>query len=215
MQPADVSAISGSLPDQVVDNSCSHTVTAEHPHGTGQLLNSSYLRFGVNNITWKEISVFADARVDATLDIDSGIKVEVGKHIFGHHCTHFGHKTVDVKVDSHGRNGVGINMTASNATLQKDPTRPGVLDLVFDFHADVVGLVLSWDVSDVVVNHCKIEILGIKIGSYCGLLERLIKNGVNKLSAKATKLVAPKLQEKLEKAINTAIGSQVRIPLKL
>ena len=50
---------------------------------------------------------------------------------------------------------------------------------------------------------------------YCGLLEKLIKNGVNKLSEKASRIVAPKLRAKLEAAINTAIGSVVRIPLKL
>ena len=152
-------------------------------------------------------------QTQADLNIDSDIKVEIGKKIFGH-CAHLGRKTVDVNVRSTGKNGVGINMTASNATLQKDPSGKGY-DLVFSFHADVVGLVLSWDVTDVVVNHCKIEILGIKIGSYCGLLEKLIKKGVNTLSEKATKLVSPKLRAKLEKAINTVIGSTVRIPLKL
>ena len=206
-----------------------------------------YLRFGVNNISWKAISIFADAEVDADLDIDSSIKVELGKKIF-HHCAHLGHKTVGVDVKSSGKNGIGINMTASNATIQKDSKGGAGYDLVFNFHADVVGLVLSWDVKDVTVNHCKIKILGIKIASYvlwfyslslsvalhvfclcrlrslthsfpydryCGLLEKLIKNGVNKLSEKASRIVAPKLRAKLEAAINTAIGSVVRIPLKL
>ena len=96
MTPTDIGDISGSLPDQVVDSSCSHKVTAEvslsydmpnakdlgavpiiirsltrrtlsppkHPKGNGALLNSSYLRFGMTNISWKSISVFADAEVD-------------------------------------------------------------------------------------------------------------------------------------------------------
>ena len=117
----------------------------------------------MNNISWQAISIFADAEVDADLDIDSSIKVELGKKIF-HHCAHLGHKTVGVDVKSSGKNGIGINMTASNATIEKDSK--GAYDLVFNFHADVVGLVLSWDVKDVTVNHCKIKILGIKIASY-------------------------------------------------
>ena len=46
-------------------------------------------------------------------------------------------------------------------------------------------------------------------------LAKEIKNGANKLSEQVTRVTAPKLAEKLEAAINTKIGSVVRIPLKL
>ena len=203
-----------SLPSQTVDNSCSHTITAENPHGSATLLHGSKLDFGVSYINWHGAQVFADAEVDVALGIDSNIKVEVGKHVFGHHCTHLGRKTVGVNVKSHGTNGLGLNFTASNATIEKSPTGTGY-DLVFNFHADVVTLVIKWDVDDIKVNNCKIKILGVTIASYCGFLAKEIKNGANKLSEQVTRVTAPKLAEKLEAAINTKIGSVVRIPLKL
>ena len=64
-------------------------------------------------------------------------------------------------------------------------------------------------------NNCKIKILGIDILSYCGLIEKAIKNGVNQLSARAIKVEVPKVAAKIEKALNTAIGGVVRIPIKL
>jgi len=77
------------------------------------------------------------------------------------------------------------------------------------------ALVLSWNVDDVVAKNCKIKILGIDIASYCGILEKAIKNGVNVLSQRVTKVAAPEIAHKLEAAINTKIGSVVRIPIKL
>eukprot|EP00729_Bicosta_minor_P005770 gene5770-1171_t len=195
--------VSWTGPDQVVDGSCDHKVTAEHPKGTGTMLNTSYLQFGINKMNWTSIAVFADADV----------KVELGKHVFGHHCSHLGSKTVGIDVHSTGKTGLGLNMTAFNASVQK--TSAGGHELVFNFHADVVVLVLSWNVDDVVAHNCKIKILGIDIGSYCGILEKAIRNGVNTLSQRATKVAAPEIAEKLEDAINTKIGSVVTIPLQM
>jgi hypothetical protein len=123
-------------------------------------------------------------------------------------------KTVGIDLTTNGKTGLGLNLTASNATIQKNPNGKGY-ELVFNFHADVVGMVLSWDVTNVDASHCKIKILGITILSYCGFIEKMIKNGVNTLSEKALKLVVPTLKEKLEKAINTKVGAVVRIPIKL
>ena len=88
----------------------------------------------------------------------------------GHHCSHLGSKTVDVDVHSTGKTGLGLNLTAFNATIRKSPTTGGY-ELVFDFHADVVVLVLSWNVDDVVAHNCKIKILGI--GAYTCTQERV------------------------------------------
>ena len=68
---------------------------------------------------------------------------------------------------------------------------------------------------EVTANNCKLKILGIEILSYCGLIERAIKNGVDKLSARAIKVEVPKVAAKVEQALNTVIGGVVRIPLKL
>lgn len=75
--------VSWTGPDQVVDGSCDHKVTAEHPKGSGTMLNTSYLTFGTSKMNWSSIAVFADGQVDSALDIDTDIKVELGKHVFG------------------------------------------------------------------------------------------------------------------------------------
>ena len=48
---------------------------------------------------------------------------------------------------------------------------------------------------------------GIDILSYCGVLEKMVKAGVDKLSAKAITVEAPKLAAKVEKALNTLIAA--------
>lgn len=207
-------SVSGSYPSQTVDDSCDHKVIAKNPKGTAKMLNDTHLMFGVSEISWKEVTVFADAKVDSKLDIYSDIQVKLGKHIFGHHCTHIASKTVKVDVLSHGTVGLGLNFTASDAHVEKAVEGNGY-ELVFKFECDSVALVLKWNVEEVKANNCKVKILGIDILSYCGFLERAIKNGANKLSAEAIRIDAPKVASKVENTLNTIIGGTVRIPLKL
>ena len=51
--PDDVGTMHATLPNEVVDGSCSHKVTAESPKVTGSLLNSSYFKWGLTNISWQ------------------------------------------------------------------------------------------------------------------------------------------------------------------
>mmetsp|Transcript_34371 Transcript_34371/g.47961 ORF Transcript_34371/g.47961 Transcript_34371/m.47961 type:complete len:280 (-) Transcript_34371:227-1066(-) len=206
-------SVSGSIPTQTVDPSCHHTVTAINPRGTAKILNDSRLMFGVSNISWKSVEIFADARLDSVLDVYSDIRVRLGKHVFGHHCTQIARKTVGVDVVSHGTVGLGLNFTASNARIERSTNTSSNYELVFNFECDSVALVLSWDVEEVKANNCKLKILGIDILSYCGYLEKTIKDGANKLSTEIIKINAPKIAAKVESALNTAIGGTVRIPI--
>lgn len=208
--PDDVS-IDGPIPDATIDDSCSHKVTSHGGTAGGAILDTSYLRFGVKNISWTGVSVFAEAELDAQLTLKTDVTVKVGAKVFKH-CDKIAQKTVGIDVLSKGQNGVGITFTAYNASVV--PIKGG-FELVFNFHASVVGLIIDWDIDHIDVSHCTIEILGIKILSYCGVLEKLIKTGVNNLLGKTEAVVAPRLQHKLESAINTAIGSIVRIPITI
>merc|ERR1711879_219145 len=203
--------ISATFPDTQVDDDCHHAITAEHPKATGVLKNSSTLQFGVANVSWTGLTIFADAEVDASLDINTDVKVEVGQKVF-HHCTHLGRKTVGIDVLSDGHTGIGMRMTASNAHVA---VINGTLSLIFNFHADVMGKVIHWNVEKVTADNCKIKILSIEILSVCGTIERHVKDGAQKLTDQAEVVDAPKLLKKLEDKINTAIGSVVVIPLKL
>ena len=75
IQTSDV-VIKNSLPDQTVDSDCHHEVTAKNTKLSGTILHDSSLMFGVSNLTWKTVDVFADARLDSQLSIDGDVKVQ-------------------------------------------------------------------------------------------------------------------------------------------
>lgn len=210
VEPGDI-IIEDHFPDTTIDDDCDHKVEALNGHATGDLKNSSFLTGGVK-ISWKTASVFVDGELDAKLDIGGDVRVRLGKHIFGHHCTQLARKTMGLNVDSDGKNGVSINMTASNAHLEH---LNGTWYLAFNFHADVVGTVLQWNVDKITADGCKIKILGIEIASVCGYVERHVKDKLQSLLNSVERIDAPKILSKLEDRINTAIGSVVRIPLKV
>jgi len=114
---------------------------------------------------------------------------------------------------SSGKNGVGISLTASNAHVD---IQNGTAYMVFDFHADVWGTVLEWHPEAISVQHgCKLKILGVTIVSVCGYIEKKVRDQAQKLLNTVSKVDAPRLIQKLEDKINTVIGSQVRIPLRI
>lgn len=204
--------LQSSFPDQQIDGDCHHKIEAEHPKAKITVKQSSFLRYGVADITWHGATVFADGEVDAKLDINTDVCVRVGRKIFGHHCSQLARKTVGIDVVSDGRTGIGINMTASHAHVARVN---GTWSLVFHFHASVVGMVLKWNVEKVSADNCKIKILDITIGSVCGMIQRHVKSGAQKLTDHVTKVTAPKLLSKLQAKINTAIGSEVVVPLTI
>jgi hypothetical protein len=210
VEPGDI-VMNASFPDITLDSSCSHNIEALNGHSQGDIRNTSYLESGVK-LSWQSVTVFVDAEVDAMLDIGGDVRVSIGKEIFGHHCTHLGRKTMGLDIKSDGKNGIGINMTAVDAHLEHDNS---TWYLVFKFHADVVGRVIQWNVDDITASGCKIKILGVQIASVCGYVEKQLKSHVQQLMDKATRIDAPKILKKLQDKINTAIGSIVKIPLRI
>ena len=150
--------------------------------------------------------------MDSKLDISTDVCVRVGRKIFGHHCSQIARKTVGIDILSDGATGIGLSLAASNARVAMVN---GTWSLVFDFHASVVGTVLKWNIEKVAADNCKIKILGITIASVCGTIERHVKDKAQVLTDKVMTLTAPNLLKKLEDKINTKIGSEVVIPLKI
>ena len=64
-------------------------------------------------------------------------------------------------------------------------------------------------------NKCKIKILGIQIASARGVMGEEVKKHVQDLTDHVGKVDAPKLLAKLEKVINTKVGSVVVIRLRI
>ena len=76
-------------------------------------------------------------------------------------------------------------------------------------------LALNWDVTKIDLSGCDIKILGIKILSYCGLLKNLLEKQITKFTTQTATMTAPALADKLANIIQTKVGSEIRIPLKL
>eukprot|EP00040_Diaphanoeca_grandis_P003053 m.23574 g.23574 ORF g.23574 m.23574 type:complete len:282 (-) comp14268_c1_seq1:208-1053(-) len=207
--PGDIT-MKKTFPDQQIDNDCSHKIKAESPTASFDIKNSSTLKFGIANISWKGATVFADAHVQSMLDVSTNVNVKTGAKVFGH-CEEVASKTVGVDVKSDGDTGVGMNITAYDARIERVN---GTWSLVFNLHASVIGTILKWNVEQVTANNCKIKILGITIISVCGLIEKYVKEGASILTNEVMTVQAPKLLQKLEDKINTLIGSEVIIPLK-
>merc|ERR1712151_1234085 len=100
----------------------------------------------------------------------------------------------------------------ANARIEKATGKFG-FDLVFNFQVDHVAVVLpNWQ-SQVEASDCKIMFMGIKIGSYCGLVEDKVHDQILKAVLKIRTVSAPAVAARLEQIIQTKIGSEVRIPL--
>lgn len=210
VEPGDI-VVNHAFSDVTIDNACHHTISLSGGHCGGDVKNSSYLEGGVR-LSWNSATVFVDAELDSSLDIGGNVRVEVGQSFGGDSCTHLAHKTAGLDVKSDGKNGVGINMTANNAHVEHED---GTWYLAFNFHADVVGRVLQWNVDKITANGCKLEILKIPIISVCGFIEKEVRQHIQPLMDHVTKIDAPKILQKLQNQINTKVGSKVRIPLKL
>lgn len=212
---ADDIQIQQSFPEVKIDTTCSHTIDADNGQALGKVQNTSYLKWGIANVSWQGATVFTEGEMDAILNIGALVRVKTGtdKIPFSKKCHIIAEDKVHLELDSTGKVGVGLNLTASHAHLA---VVKGVLSLVFNFHASVTGQVLKWNVQEVTVHKgCKLEILGITIFSVCKYIADKVKEEANLLTDKVMDVEAPKLLQKLQTAINTMIGDEVVIPLKL
>jgi len=209
VEPGDI-VVQQDIPNTVVDTHCEHHIEAKGSHARGTIMETSYLKGGVN-LSWQSAKVFMDAELDASLDINGDVQVKTGVKLF-HHCDKIASDTMHLDLTSTGKNGVGMSMTASNAHVQ---VVDGDMYLVFNFHADVWGTVVSWNVDEISVHKgCKVKVLGITLVSVCGYISKKVGEQAQKLLNQVNQVYAPNLIKKLEDKINTAIGSEVRIPLQ-
>lgn len=200
------------FPDEELSSKCSSKIKAIKPTAHGSIVNTSYLRHGVNHITWNGLNVFVDGELDSQLALGMDLQVEVGIPLFKK-CVQLGVQTFGVDGTSDGETGVGVNLTTSNSHLTKD--KDGHLALVFNFHATVVGTVLRWNVDQVVAKGCSLTVFGFKIVDVCKKIEDKVRGYFQKIGDHALEITAPKILKKVEDKINTVIGQQVTIPLRI
>lgn len=215
VNPADLIGLHERLSDMQLDDHCTHKITAEKPLVTGNILHSSTLKFGISHFSWQDTDVFIDATLDATSELDTDLKIEVGEpwSAFGqHHCTRLFQKTFGIKAHSSGVVGFGMNATCSNARIEQAYDGKG-FDLVFNFKVDTVAVILPEWKTQVGANNCNAEVGGINVGSYCRMVETIVSDKIAQAVHKVDTVEAPVVSARLEQIIQAKIGSEVRIPL--
>lgn len=195
----------------VKDNCEQHTEVLTPVITNGVVEKGSYLKYGVADVNWKGLTVFADVQLQSQLDINLQLFIKTGVQAF-HRCNTLHGQKMGLDLSSDGQTGVGLNFTASNAHLA---FVQGQLSLVFNFHASVVGTVIQWNVDKVIANGCKISVLGVQIMDVCGKVQDMVRQAANQYEQQATQITVPNLLQRLQDKINTAIGSQVVIPIRL
>lgn len=114
---------------------------------------------------------------------------------------------------STGDNKVGVLMKAEHITIKKEN---GTWNLEFDFNITIVGEVIKWNVDEFKVSGgCKIEVFHWKIADFCGYVSDKAKVMIQKFENTVSDVDAPALLKRIQDKIQTAVGTRVKIPLKL
>lgn len=85
--------------------------------------------------------------------------------------------------------------------------------LKFNLDFGLVGRPHGWIVNNVDASKCQLKIGGLKIVSYCSLVEKLVKKGVQQYLDKWAEFDAPKLVKKLEAKLKKKVGTEMAIEL--
>ena len=97
-----------------------------------------------------------------------------------------------------------------NVTLGKETPH-----LVFTFNVRLDGTLHSLDISNLKLKGCEIKFLGIKMFSVCGLIEKVVRKQIEKVTENTFPLRAGPFLRDIERAIKLRVGEEVAIPLVL
>ena len=201
--------ISGKYADQTVSDHCHARVSLLNNHYSGTALHGSYLN-GTIKVGWPDSSAFASAYLDAVLKLSGDVRIRLGQRIFGH-CPQIARDTLNLKLHAHGQNLIAASLDLQNLKIAKVN---GTWSIVFNLKFSLKGTSLQWKMDDVNVQHgCTLKVLGIKILSVCGWVERKVREKANELMNKISNVYAPNLVHRIEAAFQSKIGDTVVIPL--
>lgn len=194
--------INAEYQDKLLADSCDARVTVFHPKLEGSLLDSSNISSGLQ-ISTSGLNVFMEATLDAEVNVDLDLRVELGKKIFKK-CVRI-RETLGMNLTTTGKVLIVVKISGTNLRMETEKSK---LLLKFKLKFDLEGKPFDWNVDNVDVSKCEIG-GNIKFGSYCGLAKKLITDGAQKYLNKWTSFNAPKLVEKLEKRLQKKIGDEM------
>ena len=65
------------------------------------------------------------------------------------------------------------------------------------------------------VNNCDLKFLGIKVFSACGLIQKTIKDSLQKMARDLSEFQAPKLLNEIERMLRYRLGEEIAVPIFL
>jgi len=123
-------------------------------------------------------------------------------------CTRLVRKTVGFNLVSTGVVKLGINLSLGNVSFTE---AEGGMVLSFVPTFDILGQIVSWNLDQLEASKCVERIMGLKLISYCGYLERKARKKVEEGMRKVQDVKIPAVLEKLNKKLKTKIGETVTV----
>jgi len=123
-------------------------------------------------------------------------------------CTRLIRKTVGFNLVSTGVVKLGISLSLGDVSFTE---AEGGMVLSFVPTFDILGQVVSWNLDQLEASKCEERIMGVKVISYCGYLERKARKKVEEGMRKVQHVKIPAVVEKLNKKLKTKIGETVRV----
>ena len=159
------------------------------------------------------------------MDMKGSFWTSRGKWMFGRCISQFSGSS-PVRIQGRAYGHVFAKVVSDSVRLEVRRTSPNPLlgnfihvpygverpHLVFTFNIQLDGTLHSFD-SNFKMKGCQFKILGIKMFSMCGLLEKLVRKQVEKATRNRFPLRPTGLLRDIEKAIRMRLGNEVAIPL--
>merc|ERR1719250_510424 len=123
-------------------------------------------------------------------------------------CTRLIRKTVGFNLVSTGVVKLGISLSLGDVSFTE---AEGGMVLSFVPTFDILGQVVSWNLDQLEASKCEERIMGLKVISYCGYLERKARKKVEEGMRKVQHVKTPAVAEKLNKKLKTKIGETVHV----
>merc|ERR1712142_564056 len=123
-------------------------------------------------------------------------------------CTRLVRKTVGFNLVSTGVVKLGINLNLGDISFSE---AEGGMILSFVPTFDILGQVMSWNLDQLKASRCVERMMGLKLISYCGYLERKARKKVEEGTRRVQHVKLPAVVEKLNKKLKAKIGETVHI----
>jgi len=123
-------------------------------------------------------------------------------------CTRLLRKTIGFNLVSTGVVKLGVSLSLGNVSFTE---AEGGMVLSFVPTFDILGQILSWNLDQLEASKCMERIMGLKLISYCGYLERKARKKVEEGMRKVQHVKIPAVVEKLNKKLKTKIGETVQV----